>query len=368
MKKIFGIGLVAFTLLFSVSCKKDHCTDGENNKDEHGVDCGGLDCKPCISCNDGIQNQGETGVDCGGPCDPCDLEWVKVLEGGEDLNAVDFFNGTGFAVGNGGLILKSTDFGSTWSTITSGTTEDLNEVHVISESQFSAVGNNDVVLVSTDGSTVNLYNTGYNETWTDVHFTSATEGVICGSKMRILRTEDAGVTWSQSFSKVTSSSSFETMYFISELEGYAFGGIEFRQSLDGGKSWASIAGFRKTPSFSDYTDLYYRTVTDGYCLTEDGMFLLIPDAFTDTSGAGDFWVNKFQDVSGGKIDFYRNSGLYAGKNNSKSEGKVLISFDGGVRWKKQSISRNVFYSDGEILTEDIMVVVGTNSTIYRRDN
>ncbi|MGB0404322.1 MAG: WD40/YVTN/BNR-like repeat-containing protein [Salibacteraceae bacterium] len=367
MSKYLSIGLLALTLLFSASCNKDHCTDGENNKDELGVDCGGFDCEPCVSCNDGKQNQDETGVDCGGTCEPCDLPWSKVNEGGKDLTAVDFSGATGYAVGKGGVILKSSDFGSTWTALSSGTTEDLNEVHVYSETQFSAVGNNDVVLVSTDGSTVNLYNTGYSETWKDVHFTSTTEGLICGSKMRILRTTDAGKNWTQIFSKPTSANSFETMYFLTEKEGYAFGGLEFRQTLDGGKSWSSISGYRKTPTFKDYRDVYYKTVEDAYCITEDGMFLLIPDAFTDINGDGEFWVNKSQDVSGGKIDFYRNSGLYAGKNNSKSEGKVLISFDGGVRWKKQSLNSNVFYSDGEILTEDIMVVVGTNSTIYRRD-
>ena len=49
------------------------CTDGVQNGNETGVDCGGPDCPPCApSCTDGIQNGNETGVDCGGPdCAPC---------------------------------------------------------------------------------------------------------------------------------------------------------------------------------------------------------------------------------------------------------------------------------------------------------
>ena len=88
------------------------CTDGIQNGDETGVDCGGscpdscspVDCQgncpdshplflcgacyeseqqaqstgcnetcnhPQPTCTDGIQNQGETGVDCGGPCPTC---------------------------------------------------------------------------------------------------------------------------------------------------------------------------------------------------------------------------------------------------------------------------------------------------------
>jgi len=51
------------------------CTDGIQNGDETGVDCGGSSCAPCNTpptCTDGIQNGDETGVDCGGSsCAPC---------------------------------------------------------------------------------------------------------------------------------------------------------------------------------------------------------------------------------------------------------------------------------------------------------
>jgi len=53
------------------------CSDGIQNGDETGIDCGGS-CPPCEvpaldpTCSDGIQNQGEEGVDCGGPCPPCE--------------------------------------------------------------------------------------------------------------------------------------------------------------------------------------------------------------------------------------------------------------------------------------------------------
>ncbi len=47
------------------------CTDGIQNGNETGVDCGGPDCPACPTCNDGIQNGDETGVDCGGSCPPC---------------------------------------------------------------------------------------------------------------------------------------------------------------------------------------------------------------------------------------------------------------------------------------------------------
>ena len=53
-----------------------NCTDGTQNGDETGVDCGGSSCSACETCDDGIQNQDETGIDCGGSscsaCESCD--------------------------------------------------------------------------------------------------------------------------------------------------------------------------------------------------------------------------------------------------------------------------------------------------------
>ena len=47
------------------------CTDGVQNGNETGVDCGGSDCAACPTCSDGIQNGDESGVDCGGSCAAC---------------------------------------------------------------------------------------------------------------------------------------------------------------------------------------------------------------------------------------------------------------------------------------------------------
>lgn len=52
------------------------CSDGIQNQDETGIDCGGTKCSACSvtveTCSDGIKNQDETGIDCGGAtCSPC---------------------------------------------------------------------------------------------------------------------------------------------------------------------------------------------------------------------------------------------------------------------------------------------------------
>ncbi|MEA2036733.1 MAG: putative Ig domain-containing protein, partial [Nanoarchaeota archaeon] len=57
------------------------CSDGIQNQNEIGVDCGGP-CPACpipASCSDGIQNQNEEGIDCGGSCESCVVKkFVKI--------------------------------------------------------------------------------------------------------------------------------------------------------------------------------------------------------------------------------------------------------------------------------------------------
>ncbi len=64
------------------------CEDGIQNGQETGVDCGGPDCPACPTCEDGIQNGQETGIDCGGPdCVPCSGECTTQLINFNDFNA-----------------------------------------------------------------------------------------------------------------------------------------------------------------------------------------------------------------------------------------------------------------------------------------
>ena len=65
------------------------CSDGIQNGQETGIDCGGPECAACLTCSDGIQNGQETGIDCGGPdCDPC------IITGSE--NVFGHYYETGF--------------------------------------------------------------------------------------------------------------------------------------------------------------------------------------------------------------------------------------------------------------------------------
>lgn len=70
----------------------------------------------------------------------------------QQLNSVFFSDvNNGWAVGNSGVILHTTNGGTNWSLQTSGTTENLNEVFFTNSTYGWIVGNNGVILRTTDG-------------------------------------------------------------------------------------------------------------------------------------------------------------------------------------------------------------------------
>ena len=78
--------------------------------------------------------------------------WIQISSGTiKSLRSVEFANDyIGWAVGDGGTILKSTNGGSSWSSQTSGTTKGLKDLHVFSKDTVVVVGEDAVFLYTLD--------------------------------------------------------------------------------------------------------------------------------------------------------------------------------------------------------------------------
>lgn len=126
------------------------------------------------------------------------------------LKAVDFddngwFSLVGFAVGDGGVIIRSEDSGDTWSTLVSPTTEDLRDVRT-----FGAFLEDEgfIVAVGTDGTVVRSVDAG--DTWTVQQVPTGTDlnavyfndeaanggyGLAVAEGGHIYKSADDGATW-----------------------------------------------------------------------------------------------------------------------------------------------------------------------------
>ena len=79
--------------------------------------------------------------------------WGNPQPQGNQLNAIDFAGGSGFAAGNFGTLLKTTDGGVSWAGISTGITDDLQQVRVLDPSTVF-VGAGCLLRRSTDAACV----------------------------------------------------------------------------------------------------------------------------------------------------------------------------------------------------------------------
>jgi len=119
------------------------------------------------------------------------------------LNDVYFLadGNTGWAVGEGGTIMKSTNAGYAWTREVSNTSSSLNGVWFTSTTEGWAVGASGTVLHTTDAGTTwtRISPNPAASSFNDVVFTDHNHGWAVGTGGAIVRTTDAGVTWTRVF-------------------------------------------------------------------------------------------------------------------------------------------------------------------------
>lgn len=145
---------------------------------------------------------------------------------------------SGWAVGDGGRIINTTDAGTTWKTQTSSTGSNLSHVWFVSDQAGFAVGDGGTVVATTNGgqrwtrnpaipTTANLF---------DVKFADALHGWAVGGTGVVLRTTDGGTNWSRTVLPTTFQ--LRGVAFAGLLDGWVVGdGGTVFGTHDGGASW-----------------------------------------------------------------------------------------------------------------------------------
>ncbi len=165
--------------------------------------------------------------------------WVVQGSGtSSNLNGVCFRpdGRKGWAVGDAGTILRTTNAGGSW-TASSPTTFALNGVWFTSDTKGWAVGAGGTVMLTTDAgvSWSRLANIPSSDALMDVCFPTALYGWAVGDNGTILRTRDGGVTWEK---KNPTAVQLQSVSFADTSNGWAVGdnGV-ILGTRDAGASW-----------------------------------------------------------------------------------------------------------------------------------
>jgi photosystem II stability/assembly factor-like uncharacterized protein len=228
------------------------------------------------------------------------------------LNGVSFtsFN-NGRAVGNGGVILKTTDAGRTWTSEASGTADNLNALFLLSSTEGWAVGNTRRVVHLSGGAwTASQIPYAFDFDVTSVCLTGTSTIFASGGPnfsggiadfRNIFYSQDGGGTWTgvKAAGAGDGASSFnilQAIFFINSQVGYACGQNDDSQTgkifrtTDEGASWVDVS----PPSAANivFNDIAFINTSEGWAVGTDAAPPRTGYVY-HTQDGGDSWDVQF---------------------------------------------------------------------------
>ncbi len=292
-------------------------------------------------------------------------KWLNPKPQGNTIYAMDFVDdNTGYAAGNYGTILKTTDNGSNWDNLSSGFSGKLLSIDFIDASTGYAGGENQKLVRTTDGglSWSSLQLPSFpNSSVLDIKFINSNTGYVLGFfifESRIWKTTDAGQSW---ITQTTDGANYlNNLYFLDENIGFGSGGSlggQIIKTTNGGNSWSFI-----------YQDNYKKqsmafvNATTGFVGSAEGRIY-------KTTDAGDTWNFALSD---GGIDVMSLNFLDANTAFGFGSGSVYIkSTDGGNNWyQSQQIGSSISsqYFDAVITPNGTIHAAGSFGAMVRSTN
>ncbi|MDZ4169280.1 MAG: YCF48-related protein [Coriobacteriia bacterium] len=312
---------------------------------------------------------------------PPPTKWTKRVSGTTaGLFDVDFVDAThGWAVGGGGLVLKTTDGAKTWKRVGAGATSaTLTGVDFVDRSTGWAVGRFPVATPLAP--TVILRTDDGGATWKPqahpndgtfirrVRMTSKTDGWILGEHWRvgqavppkpyfsILRTTDGGSTWTahrDSPPDLLSDAVFPTPS-IGFIAGYR--GSNFK-TVDGGATWTRLSG---VTGVGRGLGVAFTSPTNGIIAGDRVVDTTSPGMIAHTADGGATWSGAVLPTTAQlrSATSFKGSIWVVGE-----KGTILRSGDGGSSWGVQSSGTTMTLHGVKALSNDFIVAVGSGGTI-----
>ncbi|MEA3392301.1 MAG: Ig-like domain-containing protein [Candidatus Marinimicrobia bacterium] len=167
------------------------------------------------------------------------LTWATITSGvGAILRSIDFPTpSTGYIVGKAGKVLKTTDGGNTWAIISPGTTRNLWDVCALNADTLWITGGTATVRVSYDGGSTwvskNSVAASYLNMGYSIHFFNENVGYLAGTssdinnEQKIFKTTDGGTSWvaTTPLTGQDDTAPIRGLYAIAEDTIFAAGGI-----------------------------------------------------------------------------------------------------------------------------------------------
>jgi photosystem II stability/assembly factor-like uncharacterized protein len=277
--------------------------------------------------------------------------WNEITYGNlNNLNSISFTNSTGCAVGDSGVVLRTTNAGSDWYLSNNPGPLKLYAVKLIDESTGYAAGKdntNGIIYKTTNGGANWFISTQPASapvsamSWlnNNTGFAGCSNGVL-------LKTVNGGSNW------ISSASGLAKIYSLSFLDantGYAL--LDTSSSLfkttNGGVNWSQIA--------SSISCLYFLNSSTGFTAHNN--------VIRKTTNGGTSWTS-YNIIPSGEIlaiCFYNENTGYAGG----SDGFCCKTTNGGQSWFQQSTPTRNKINSITVTSSNIAYISGENGMILK---
>jgi photosystem II stability/assembly factor-like uncharacterized protein len=288
--------------------------------------------------------------------------WTAQSSGTTDtLRSVDFIDAQiGWAAGELGTILKTTNGGTTWIPQPAGTFKHLHSVHFVDAVTGWVVGDDGMIKkTSNGGATWTTQFSGTVNTLLSVHFVNSSTGWIVGNGGTILKTTNGGTTWTPQ--PAGSVYNLRAVHFLDINTGWVVGGPGvILKTANGGMTWTAQQSGTTQPLF----DVHFANTGTGWIVGHVGTIL-------KTTNGGTTWTPQ---QSGTTESLYSISFADAATGCAVGySGTILTTTNGGTTWTLQPKwespgSQTSILFGADLASPGMAWAVGYGGTILHRSD
>jgi photosystem II stability/assembly factor-like uncharacterized protein len=226
-----------------------------------------------------------------------------------------------------------------WFTANSGTTNNLNGAYLLDSGIGFVVGDSGTILKTSDaGMTWSPLTSGTTNALYDVYFFDPTQGVAVGEQGLIIRTTNGGTGWQPVPSGVKDSLRSVSFSGVNGISGGDSQDIV--RSPDSGASWqVSQSGFFG----GGFPGAHMMNATVGFVAGQNSIFQPLLGATTDGGATWAFQAFYFDKNEGGCTDvffFDQNTGIVSGAVFD-GRGAIARTTDGGMNWSTLFLDQTI---------------------------
>lgn len=253
--------------------------------------------------------------------------WGSPTPTGANLLDVGFSGTTGYAVGESGTMLKTSDGGATWTGLRTGVAGNLTGVQVLSP-DVVVVGGGCSALLSTNGGTsfTRLYftSTRCSQELAGFSFLTATQGYLALENGTVVATTDGGSTWTPKTAIPGAAPGNGTGFaadltFTNPTTGIALqagtSGSKLYRTTDGGGSWTQVLAVQQI------SDVTFVDANNGFAVGNSGIYA--------TTDGGVTWTQRNATPNAQSVAAFSPTQAIFVAPNSGEGASILTTADGG---------------------------------------